>query len=303
MNGGIPLRYTEILQKTLEYIDEHLKDDLDADTLASNAGFSVYHFSRVFRFYVGYSVMEYVRNRRLTFAVTELTGGKRIIDIALNYGFETHSGFSKAFRRHFGCSPETYSIHTQAKQPAIPILTHLDKYLIGGIIMEPKFVTRPAIKLVGYSITTTSDGNENNKEIPKFWNAYMTDGRMEKLHSEKFVKNHAEYGACFPENSNTCEFEYIIGIEPQEGVGIPTEYCTNEIPAATYAVFSSPKSNANNFVSNIQGTWQFIFNEWFPNSGYEYAQGCVDFELYDDRCMSEAEKVCDIYIPVSKKNN
>lgn len=245
--------------------------------------------------------MEYVRNRRLLYAATELATGKRIIDIALDYGFETHSGFSKAFRRYFGCSPETYSSHAQAKQPTLPILAHLVKYLIGGIIMEPKFVYRPAIKIVGYSITTSSNGNENNKDIPNFWNAYMTDGRMEKLHGEDFVKDHAEYGACFPENKDTCEFEYVIGVEQVEKALIPADYTIHEIPAATYAVFSSPQSNATNFVSNIQGTWQFIFNEWFPNSGYEYAEGCVDFELYDDRCLSEAEKVCDIYIPVTKK--
>lgn len=56
------------------------------------------------------------------------------------------------------------------------------------------------------------------------------------------------------------------------------------------------------FAPTIQGVWQYIFNEWFTTSGYEYAPDGVDFELYDDRCMSGTGKICDIYIPVVKKH-
>lgn len=295
------MRYADMLQGILTYIDEHLHEKLDADTLASKAGFSTYHFCRVFRFGVGYSVMEYVRQRRLLYAAAELSTGKKMIDIAMDYGFETHSGFSKAFRRHFGCPPETYAMHAQAKKPALPKLVHMEKYALGGIVMEPKFVTKPAIKLVGYAITTTSNGNENNTAIPAFWTALLSDRRVKKLHGESFVKNHAEYGACFPENPESGEFVYLIGVEPVEGAAIPPTYTACELPAATYAVFSSPPSTDVEFSASIQGTWRYILNEWFPDSGYEYAEGCVDFEYYDEHNMGDAGNVCDIYVPVSPK--
>jgi len=54
------------------------------------------------------------------------------------------------------------------------------------------------------------------------------------------------------------------------------------------------------FVKNIQGTWVFIMEEWFPTSGYEYAPNGVDFEYYREE-MTEKGNVCDIYIPVVKK--
>lgn len=167
--------------------------------------------------------------------------------------------------------------------------------------MEPKFITLPAIKLAGFALKTTSVDGENSNEIPEFWNDYMSDGRMEKLHAESFVKSHNEYGACFPENPETGEFEYVIGVELKEGTVIPSGYHVCELPSATYAVFSTPPCSDKNFVSAIQGAWQFIFNEWFSKSGYEYAPNCADFERYDDRCMPESGKVCEIYIPVVKK--
>lgn len=292
---------TEMLQNILEYVDEHITDNLSADILAARAGFSTWHFCRLFQWGVGYSVMGYVRNRRLAFAACELSSDQRILDIALKYGFETHSGFSKAFRRYFGCSPEIYRLHTHCNHPALPSLPQMKKYQIGGIILEPKFITLPPVKLAGFVLKTTSSNGENSKEIPAFWSDYMSDGRMEKLHAEGFIKSHDEYGACFPEDPETGEFEYVIGVEPKEDGVIPSGYHVCELPAATYAVFSTPPSSAKNFVPAIQGVWQFIFNEWFPKSGYEYAPNCADFELYDDRCMSESGKVCEIYIPVVKK--
>ena len=168
--------------------------------------------------------------------------------------------------------------------------------------MEPKFVTLPAVQLAGYVLKTKSEGGQNLVDIPSFWAAYLADGRMDRLHNESFLKNHTEYGACFPGDPDTGVFDYVIGVEINPEVSVPDGYHVCEIPAAAYAVFSTPPSSeAANFSDTIQRTWQYIFNEWFPGSGYEYAPGCADFELYDERCMSEKEKICDIYIPIVKR--
>jgi AraC family transcriptional regulator len=292
--------YHSLVQEILEYIDEHIGENLNAGMLAARAGFSEYHFCRVFRWCVGYSLMEYVRNRRLAFAASELSSGRKIIDIAMEYGFDTHSGFSKAFKRRFGSAPETFRRHAHYKTPAGISLDRMINYKIGGIVMEPVFKTLPSIKLAGFALRTISDKDENSKAIPGFWTAYKTDGRMERLHGESFVKRHTEYGACFPEDPDTGEFEYAIAVEIKDGAVIPDGYYSCELPPATYAVFSTPPSDDAGFSPSIQGVWQYIFNEWFPASGYEYAPGCVDYELYDERCLTENNKVCDIYVPVVK---
>src|SRR4051794_34736340 len=103
--------YRKCIQDSIDYAEEHLQDYLSIEQLASIAGFSPYHYYRVFHVYVGMPVMEYVRRRRLAHAAAELAHGRRIIDIALDYGFDTHNGFAKAFRKIYGCPPENYRMH------------------------------------------------------------------------------------------------------------------------------------------------------------------------------------------------
>lgn len=291
-----------ILQNVLEHIDRHITEKFTLEGLAQYAGFSMWHFSRMFQWGTGCSVMSYVRSRKLAFAASELHSGEKILDIAVKYGFETHSGFSKAFRRYYGCVPETYRCHACCGKPLTPSLPKIKVYLNGGIIMEPKFVTLPEISLVGFVCRTTSANNVNIRAIPEFWNDYMSSGKSEKLHKESFLKKHWEYGVCFPENPETGEFEYVIGVEPKSDAEVPPEYARRTIPAAEYAVFSTPPAKVADFTQTIQGTWNYIYNEWFPKSGYEYAPGCTDFELYDERCMNQDAQICDIYIPVVQRN-
>jgi AraC family transcriptional regulator len=163
--------------------------------------------------------------------------------------------------------------------------------------MEAKFVNRTAIKLAGYAIRTTSRNGENFREVPKFWEAYLSDGRMQKLHGEGFVNNHSEYGVCFPEDAEG-DFDYIIGVEPKEGSTIPEGYHYCEIPPASYAVFTTAPAAAEDFPKAIQQAWSGIFDKWFPESGRKMDEAALGFELYDERSMSETAKVCEIWIPV-----
>ncbi|WP_081957318.1 AraC family transcriptional regulator [Clostridium sp. HMP27] len=101
----------ELIQKTIDYIDENIQEEITVDTLVRIAGFSTYHYYRLFNSMIGLPVMEYVTKRKLQFALYELSNGKRIIDIAMNYGFETHAGFTKAFKRYYGYLLNLYRIH------------------------------------------------------------------------------------------------------------------------------------------------------------------------------------------------
>jgi AraC family transcriptional regulator len=169
--------------------------------------------------------------------------------------------------------------------------------------MEPKMLKKEAVTLAGFALRTSTKDGENKREIPKFWQAYTSDGRMEKLHGETFIKSHAEYGVCFFENPENGEFMYVIGVEVKEGHDIPKGYHICTVPEALYAVFTTPPADESNFVPAIQGAWNYIYSEWFPNSGYEFDHNGVDFELYDDRCTAKTGKVIDIYIPVVKKQH
>jgi len=171
----------------------------------------------------------------------------------------------------------------------------------GSVPMEPKMVKKPAIKLAGFPNKTKTNEGEYFKDIPKFWHDYRADGRQEKLHKELFLKSHKEYGACFTENPENGEFDYVIGLEVKKGHDIPKGYHVYTIPEALYAVFTTPPADEAKFTSSVQGTWKYIFNEWFPKSGYKLAANGVNFELYDERSMRNTGKIMDICIAVVEK--
>ena len=109
--------YREIVQDSIDYIEDNLKTELSAQELSDRAGFSLFHYYRVFQTAVGLPVMQYVLRRRLLHAIYEISLGEKMIDAALSYGFETHGGFYKAFVREFGCTPTRYLRRYKAKKP------------------------------------------------------------------------------------------------------------------------------------------------------------------------------------------
>ena len=98
----------EIIQQSLDYIEENLKTEITAEELSAAVGFSLFHYYRVFGQAVGMPVMQYILQRRLLHALYEISLGGKQTDAALAYGFETHAGFYKAFYREYGMSPSEY---------------------------------------------------------------------------------------------------------------------------------------------------------------------------------------------------
>lgn len=91
------------------HIEANLDRDLDVGALARVAGLSPFHFHRVFRALVGEPVMAYVRRLRLERAARQLvTSERRVLDVALEAGFESHEAFTRAFVGHFGVAPKDY---------------------------------------------------------------------------------------------------------------------------------------------------------------------------------------------------
>ncbi|MTH53386.1 helix-turn-helix domain-containing protein [Bacillus mangrovi] len=98
-----------IIQKTIDWIEDHLQEDISARDIASAAGFSKFHFHRIFQAAVGVSFSEYLRNRRMTSAAAALIHtDERIIDIALSCCFESQEVFTRAFKRVYQLPPGQY---------------------------------------------------------------------------------------------------------------------------------------------------------------------------------------------------
>lgn len=171
------MRYIDLIQSGLDYIEDNLKAEITAEELAANAGFSVYHYYRIFQSAVGMPVMQYIARRRLFWAAYEIANGKKQVEAALGYGFDTSAGFYKAFRREFGYSPSEYVKRFRIRKP----------YRIHLLQEESIMITNSKIKgilrnwdLQGaaiQSIVTTDDGNVRDNTF------YIGEGYVLKVFS------------------------------------------------------------------------------------------------------------------------
>ena len=106
-----------IIQKSLDYIEDHPQTDITAAELAEMAGFSLFHYYRLFQQATGLPVMQYILRRRLLHGVYAMKQGSSKIDAALAYGFDTYAGFYKAFCREFSSTPSDFLEASRARRP------------------------------------------------------------------------------------------------------------------------------------------------------------------------------------------
>ena len=106
-----------IIQKSIDYIEDNLKTDITAKELSEMAGFSMFHYYRLFQNAVGLPVMQYITRRRLLNALYDMHCGEKMVVVALDYGFETQAGFYKAFIREFGYTPTEFLNISKKKKP------------------------------------------------------------------------------------------------------------------------------------------------------------------------------------------
>ena len=179
----------EHLQRSLDYIEENLGAELTVRELAELAGYSVSHFSHLFRETTGMSVGHYILRRRLLHAGWEMSRGGSFIDTAMRWGFDTYAGLYRAFVREFGCTPTEYLRSGRGRRPwridlckEEPIMTHKDAarvlkhWALEGeklqdVLVESTGAQRENLAAVGnrYYLKRTTDARklENNLALTK----------------------------------------------------------------------------------------------------------------------------------------
>lgn len=137
-----------IMQRSVDAIEDRLRTEVSLQELAAEAGFSPDHFGHVFKAVTGMSVGRWITRRRLLHAVWAMSRGMSAIDAALMWGFDTHAGFYKAFRKEFGCTPSAWKRTHRAVCPARVNLMEETK------MMDMKLLAR-AMKAWGRTETPT----------------------------------------------------------------------------------------------------------------------------------------------------
>ncbi|MFU2013998.1 AraC family transcriptional regulator [Peribacillus butanolivorans] len=284
--------WVESIQKAINYMEEHLLDDLTIESISRQANASAFHFQRTFTILTDISVGEYVRRRRLTLAAQELSRTNcKIIDLAYKYGYDTPEAFSKAFRRQHGVSP------SEARK-YIGKLTFYERLVIqvilkGEIPMKYNIIERDSFQLIGIKRAFSLVNGENLIGIPKLWDKVNSDGTDDQLGKLNNGQIKGLLGVCVDkrilEQNETMDYWIATEYDGQ----VPEGYSSLTIPASKWVIFEvhGPMPDA------IQEVWKRIFSEWFPTSGYEHA-GTPEMEVYTDDDASNPDYYSEIWIPI-----
>src|SRR5450432_255367 len=254
-------------QKALWYIESHLAAPLTLDEIAGVAGVSRFHMVRAFAAATGFSVMRYVRARRLSNTARALAAGAPdILSLALDADYSSHEAFPRAFPDHFGVPPESVRAatcldHLKLQEPILMDSTATDH------LSPPRFETSKPLLVAGIGDRFS---HENGAGIPGLWQRFhqtVADlpGRVGQV----------AYGVCC-NGDDAGNFDYIAGVEMTDFSDLPREFMRVRIPAQKYAVFTH-----HEHISTIRRTINAIWNHWLPASGFQVADA-PNFERYDE---------------------
>jgi AraC family transcriptional regulator len=275
-------------QKALWFVESHLADELTLDEIAGVAGISRFHMVRAFAAATGQPVMRYVRARRLTEAARALANGAPdILTLALEADYGSHEAFTRAFRDHFGITPEAARAgacldRLKLREPILMDSTALDQ------IKPPRFVTLKPLLIAGVGERYNCEGSA---AIPGQWQRFHQSvagipGRVGQV----------AYGVCC-NGDDAGNFDYIAGVEVTDFSDLPKEFSRVRIPEQKYAVFTHGEH-----ISTIRRTINTIWNQWLPASGLKAADA-PNFERYDEKFDPQTgDGGLEIWVPVKEQD-
>ncbi|MFS0558218.1 AraC family transcriptional regulator [Brevibacillus sp. 179-C9.3 HS] len=282
------------IQDAIDYVEEHLQEELNITDIASRAHFSAFHFQRLFQAISGFSVQEYIRKRRLSEAALALKNSKdNVLDIAVAYQYQSQEALTRAFEKQFGITPGKYRKENQSLpyQAKMDFLT-FRQTIKGEITMnKPTITILDEIWIIGRSHRTSLQDEKYFADIPGFYQAFGSNQDFLRIPNKAAAD--MSYGiAC--EFADDGSFSFVVGEAvhsfPDE---LPEGFTSLVLPAGKYAEFK-----VNGPVDQVQNTRRYIYGTWLPNSNYERGEG-PDFEVTDvwGSRYPDAMKMS-IYIPI-----
>ncbi|MCP4617234.1 MAG: AraC family transcriptional regulator [Bradyrhizobium sp.] len=273
-------------QKALWYVESHLADSLTLDEVAAVGGVSRFHMVRAFAAATGMSVMRYVRARRLTKAACALArGAPDILTLALEAGYGSHEAFTRAFRDHFGVTPERVRAATCLDTLALQEPIMMDSTPTANL-SPPRFANEKALLVAGIG-ARYNHCDAGGANIPNQWQLFH-----QKVGEIPDRVGALAFGVCC-NGDDSGNFDYIAGVEVSDFSDLPREFARVRIPAQRYVVFTHSEH-----ISTIRRTVMAIWNQWLPQSGLKVADA-PNFERYDEKFDPATGKGgLEIWIPV-----
>lgn len=290
------------LKETLKYIEDNLENDVDISRIAERIYISPFYLQKGFRIVTGYSIGEYIRNRRLYEAAKIISQtDEKIIDVAFRFGYETPESFTKAFSRFHGASPNAVRKDASLIRCFLPLVIRIE--ITGGEKMDYTVSPMWGFKLIGFE--RIFSGETAYKEIPEFWDEicekYCTHtiyaGKAPSCPEERAIIDNCigEYAACIDDVGNG-KFRYIIAGK-YTGGKVPEGMTLFELPGGEWAKFNC----VGKMPEALQKVNTYIFKEWLPGNREYEMSGNYNIEWYScDGNKDDPDYRSAIWIPVKK---
>ncbi|MGL4574483.1 MAG: AraC family transcriptional regulator [Burkholderiaceae bacterium] len=306
--------YAQRLNRVLDLIDQRLSEPLELATLAQAAHFSPFHFHRVFAAWMGETLGDYLRRRRLEVAAQRLTADLHtpVLTVALEVGFGSGEGFARAFKERFDCTPTQWRAGARerwAQQLADSRTQHrnLDQaprkhdqagsnaradddnstHPFQEITMDVQILTLPAAR-----IAYLRHIGPYGPALGKFWGMQV----MPWLVANGLL-GRVSYGIGHDDPSITepSKCRYDAGVEVEPDFQPSGKASITSLPGGRYAV-----AQFSGMPGNLSTAWTEIFRDWLPGSGMQTdARPC--FERYPAKGavdLKTGRLSCEICVPV-----
>ncbi len=275
-SGGMDMAHWQkvmAVQHMQDYIESHICEPITMSELAKRSGYSQWHAARIFKELTGVAPFDYIRARRLSDAAARLRDGAKVVDVAFDFVFDSHEGFTRAFSRRFGIAPKAYATQRPVLRSFLPTNAH-DYYLtkqrgekemanLNTVFVQ--VVERPERKLIlrrGVRAT--------------HYFAYCEEVGCEVWEVLSGIRGalYEPIGMWLPEclvRPDTSVYAQGVEVPLDYDGDVPSGYEIVSLPACSMMVFQGPPFDDEKFEGAIEDLWE-VMKHYDPKLyGFEWA--------------------------------
>ena len=286
MRGVIlKMSWIENMNKVIDYIELHLTEKIDYETLASLANCPPHLFQKIFFYMTNISLSQYIRRRKMSLALIDLKHHMKVIDVALKYGYDSPTSFNRAFQSVFFIAPSAIKKSGTVLKSYSPIRFSLS--LQGMEELHFKIEEKDAFDIIGQCFPLSHELEENFINVPQYWNHCLEEKILNKLIA---FNNQKPYGLLGMSVHHHNDWRYFIAVSSSKNSEDFEKY---HVPSSLWVVFSGRGTN-----KSLQDLQRRVITEWLPTSGYDYAK-IPDIEVYLKADPDDA--IYEYWLPVIKR--
>lgn len=284
--------WVDKMNAAIAYIEGNITKSLSTENIAEVVDCSAYHFQRMFAYMTGIPLSEYIRRRKMSLAVVDLkTEGTKIIDVALKYGYQSPTAFTRAFKSVHGIAPSLVKLEGVSVKSYPPLTFQM--VIKGTESLDFRIVSKEAFRVVGISIPLYDDFAEMVEPVEQVWKIAENNGTIQKLKNLMGEDSQGLLEVMIPDETIE-SWRYLIAVATDTPlVDSLEEYV---VDAYTWAIFSYEGKS----IEETQKMGERVISEWLPTSGYEYDNG-PDISIHAKE--GPTGSILEYWLPIKKSKS